>query len=364
MILIFTESSILQKKSPKNQPFSFEMVLKKIIIYLPAGVAIHLFISVYAVDFNIFSNSNSLNPWYLSLALLLALIPWYFHSLRIRNLTMFIKQPARLWSCFKIAVGVDLGAAITPTAFGGSPVKIGLFMEEGIKPAKAISLTLFTSIEDFTFFTIAVVAAILFVQPEFLFNSTTLLHMHIHLSQVLSTLAVIFLISLIGYLLVANYSKTLLKYRLVRRVYRLYNDTVLDIIKLIRLIYRRGKRLFLLNVFLAALQWLSKYTVIYFLLLGVGIKTNPIEIFLLQIGVFVLMNIVPTPGAAGGAEALFYLFFSYFLPSEVILPVTSAWRFLTFYIQLTIGTALFAWLNMKKLNIKQNFHDAYSQSEI
>lgn len=55
------------------------------------------------------------------------------------------------------------------------------------------------------------------------------------------------------------------------------------------------------------------------------------------------MNAVPTPGAIGGAEALFALLYRPFLPAGSIALVMAGWRFFTFYLPAVFGaTALSA----------------------
>jgi uncharacterized membrane protein YbhN (UPF0104 family) len=60
----------------------------------------------------------------------------------------------------------------------------------------------------------------------------------------------------------------------------------------------------------------------------------------LQVFVFALMTLVPTPGAAGGAEVMFSLIYRAFLPAGTIGLVTAGWRFLTFYFLLLLAAAL------------------------
>jgi glycosyltransferase 2 family protein len=68
--------------------------------------------------------------------------------------------------------------------------------------------------------------------------------------------------------------------------------------------------------------------------------------FFLQWVVFTALNFVPTPGASGGAEAAFVLVYSALLPASVIGIATAGWRFLTFYVQLALGSVIFTWLNL------------------
>ena len=73
---------------------------------------------------------------------------------------------------------------------------------------------------------------------------------------------------------------------------------------------------------------------------------DPVLFFLLQWVVFTAMSVVPTPGGSGGAEAVFVLVYSALLPDAVIGIATAGWRFLTFYVQLALGSILFTGMNL------------------
>jgi uncharacterized membrane protein YbhN (UPF0104 family) len=91
---------------------------------------------------------------------------------------------------------------------------------------------------------------------------------------------------------------------------------------------------------LTALQWICRYSIISLLLASMGIPVRPVLFMVLQVFVFALMTLVPTPGAAGGAEVMFSLMYHAFLPAGTIGLVTAGWRFLTFYFLLLLAAAL------------------------
>lgn len=339
--------------STKNQHFSFDKIFSKIIIYLPIGVLIHLIISLRSVKLELFTTNYTIHYGYVTLALIAALLPWFAHSQRIRNLTVFIGRPVHIRKCLKIAIGVDLGAAITPGAFGGSPVKVGLLMEEGIRAAQAISVTLWTSIEDFIFFTFAVISALFWVDKTFINKLIQVFHIPMKPYQVLGLIGGLIVLILIFTLLANKYERIILRYSWLRKLHKLLMESIQDIYNLMRIIIKRGKWLLFVNTVFAGVQWLSKYAVIYFLLLSLGIQTGFAEIFLIQVAIYILINLIPTPGAALGAESVFFIIFRPFVDAGVILPLTSAWRLLTFYLQLILGMSIFALFNFYKLKLKK-----------
>ena len=94
---------------------------------------------------------------------------------------------------------------------------------------------------------------------------------------------------------------------------------------------RRGKTRFLLNVLLTMMQWTARYSITGVLALGLGLDINLFAFIIIQMLIFALMSLVPTPGATGGAEGLFLLFFTQMIPASAIGTILIGWRALDFY---------------------------------
>jgi uncharacterized protein (TIRG00374 family) len=75
--------------------------------------------------------------------------------------------------------------------------------------------------------------------------------------------------------------------------------------------------------------------------MSLGLPVQPLVFFSLQVILFAAMNAVPTPGAAGGAEALFSLLYRPFIPANSLAVVMIGWRFLTFYLPAILGAVGF-----------------------
>jgi uncharacterized membrane protein YbhN (UPF0104 family) len=87
-------------------------------------------------------------------------------------------------------------------------------------------------------------------------------------------------------------------------------------------------------------QWLTRFSILLAVLLALGLPDDLLSFFLLQWMVFVAMALVPTPGAAGGAEAAFLLVFGKIIPSAAVGPALAGWRFLTYYFMLLAGVGI------------------------
>jgi uncharacterized protein (TIRG00374 family) len=53
--------------------------------------------------------------------------------------------------------------------------------------------------------------------------------------------------------------------------------------------------------------------------------------------VTMISGLIPSPGAAGGAEGIVYIFFKRFFKPTSILAAVLIWRFITYYLNLLIG---------------------------
>jgi uncharacterized protein (TIRG00374 family) len=113
-----------------------------------------------------------------------------------------------------------------------------------------------------------------------------------------------------------------------------------------RTVFRDGKSIFVFTMFLTTIQWICRYSVVTLVLMSLGIAVQPVLFMALQVIVFALMTFVPTPGGAGGAEAMFSILYHSLVPEGAIGAVTTCWRFLTFYFLLLLASLLFLLFNM------------------
>ncbi|MBA2563988.1 MAG: flippase-like domain-containing protein, partial [Gemmatimonadetes bacterium] len=114
-------------------------------------------------------------------------------------------------------------------------------------------------------------------------------------------------------------------------------------------IAREGKLLFAASTLLAALHWISRYSVVSALFAALDVPTRPVLFFLLQWVVFTCASFLPTPGGTGAAERAFYLVFRAFLPADRVALATAGWRFLTFDLPVALAAALLAGLRAGRL---------------
>ena len=101
------------------------------------------------------------------------------------------------------------------------------------------------------------------------------------------------------------------------------------------------QKLFVRAMCLNIVKLLSLYSVTYFLCLTIGINTMTLfQGIVISAYVMLITSMVPVPGASGGAEFGFALFFGAVIGAQVAV-IMLLWRFVTYYIGLIIGSAVY-----------------------
>jgi uncharacterized protein (TIRG00374 family) len=280
-------------------------------------------------------------PYFL-LAVALTLVPWFMNTFRVMIWTRFLGYRIPFRKVFKIIIGSEMSAALSPSAMGGAPVKAGMLIQEGLNPGEAASLTTFGTVEDVCFLLTLFPFVLVFLSSS-CFHLFKGISERLHLSTLI---LVVFIFLLIGlWILNKKVSKSHKSYRF-RKLQVKIKKIWSDFKSVYRLIIKRGKRKFALTFTLAIIQWICRYSVITVLVLSLGLPIKPFEFFLLQWIVFISMYLIPLPGASGGAEAIFYMAYKSILPGNAIGLITVGWRFLTFYLLLILDVILFIILTL------------------
>lgn len=348
------------KKSPNHQNnksngtffFNFRKLLRTLLIVIPIGVIGNIIFSFMTTDRYIFTTLVHFSFPFFILAIILTIIPWFTHALRLLVWTRFLNHHhIKFGEMFKIVIAGELAASVTPTAVGGAPVKLGMLIQKGIKPGMATSLTTLSTVEDGIFFAIAIPLGLTISSTwglPFFGKILTQLKNPFVLSILITISSLITLLILFNQPLrkiLRNW-----EWELFQKVKRKIKIIWLDFREVYLLIGQTGKSRFAFNMLFTAIQWMARYSVICALVLSLGIPLDAVgwvRLFVLQWVVFSLGTLVPTPGAVGGIEAAFYLIYRAFLPNEIIGFVIAGWRFLTFYLLLILDIFIFFGLSHK-----------------
>ncbi|MBW3628830.1 MAG: flippase-like domain-containing protein [Gemmatimonadetes bacterium] len=318
-------------------------------IIIPIGVLGNITFSLLTTERSLLAAVGSFPRLYLALAIALALVPWLTNSLRLLIWGRFLGLPLKFRDAFQMTLAVDLGSAIAPTAVGGNFFKWGMLVQRGMTAGGAASLTTFPMLEDGLFFLVALPITLLVTAswklPVFQNLADRVEGNAVQVLLVAAAIGVLTWLAvrmvLVGGLGGRNRTHSV---KLLARIRRKTRATWRDARAVYGIIIRNGKSRFALSFTLTAIQWGARYSVISALAAFLGAPVQPVLFWTLQWVVFTLMTMIPTPGAAGGAEAAFYIIYSPFLPRGVIGLATAGWRFLTFYLQLGLASIIFFFL--------------------
>ncbi len=322
-------------------------LLKRAVFLIPLGIAgnmLFLFFSSTKIALPAVSPSSFIA---LLFTALLALVPWFTDSLRLFIWGRFLGTRIAYPQFIRVVIGGELGAAVSPPVIGGSAVKTALMVRLGIPAGTALSLVLLAGIEDsIVFFILVPVALTVSSSWDLPFVQSGLSAMNNPAVWVAAGIAAAALMVLLflgkfpssGLIACARTGgEPAGPPRFRDKLRRGWRDFAL----IFKLIAARGKTRLALTLSISAVQWICRYSVLTALVISLGLPAQPLVFFSLQVILFAAMNAVPTPGAAGGAEALFSLLYRPFLPADSITLVMVGWRFLTFYLPAILGAAGF-----------------------
>jgi uncharacterized protein (TIRG00374 family) len=99
---------------------------------------------------------------------------------------------------------------------------------------------------------------------------------------------------------------------------------------------------------LTVLSMLANYSVAYVLLKGLSHDIHFLKVLAIQIVLYFLLYLTPTPGGSGFAEGGFYVLFYPFVPKHLLGILLIIWRFFIAYLWVLAGWVVI----MKGLGIK------------
>jgi glycosyltransferase 2 family protein len=323
-----------------------ERVLRAAVILVPLGVFGNVLLTLVATDRALLRAVAGFPPALLLLAAALALLPWLTGAARILIWARFLGYGVRWRDGLRAVVATDLGAAVSPTAVGGDLFRWGVLVRRGLTPGSAATVTLVSKLEDAVFFALALPFAVIHTQawrlPVLRLLTRELAH---NLSLMLLLGAAIALASWLALRLVyagglgGRLRRGGLRFAGLTR--RRLRGAWRDARTGFALIARGGGLWFAFSLVLTAIHWTARYSVVTAFAWYLGIPVDPVLFWLLQWVVFTIMTFIPTPGAAGGAEAAFSIVYAPLLPAGVLGLTTAGWRFLTFYLQVGLAALYF-----------------------
>jgi hypothetical protein len=282
-------------------------------------------------------------PHLLALVLPLVFVPMLANSLRLAIWGRFLGLDLGFAGALRVITGTMIANSVTPTAAGGTPIKVLLLLGEGIAVRRGVSLISLQAAEDaLVMFGLMMLCIGVsgFAMADYLGSDPAF---YARLDQTLRSAALIVVgallaVTVVGALIAAGLFGRRVAEWSARGVQKLRSWTATIIGDWIAVL-RSGKAVAMVTLALALLQWGVRFSIAGLVLAAFGTEWQPALFWLLQYLVQSISSTVPTPGGVGGAEAAFLLLFAPFVERAVLFPAMSTWRLLFFYLPL-VGAAV------------------------
>ena len=355
---IFRYGSQLQHM---KRPEALKHAIRLVLFVIPLAVLGNVIFTLFTTSDSGFSAIINLHPGWLFGAIFLSLAPWVLAAMRVAVWNRFFNLQLNAKKIFEVVFANDVASAATPTAIGGGYAKLGFLIFHGVKPGLAASIMVIGSMEEYLVLAIIVPLCWYLYPPENigLFNiigdffsqmPSSPSHIFIIVAATALTILTLYAIPITRKWLIKLGSPAWWQRRILTPLRKLVSDFSQAMV----VISKGGKRLFALNMILAGVQWGMRYSVFTAMAYGLGLSPHPVQFFVLQAVLFSMLNLVPTPGAIGGAEVGFALIFKNIIPPDILIVAAGAWRFITTYLQLIVAALMMAYLEKPRFGCKKD----------
>lgn len=291
---------------------------------------------------------------FLIFAFLLIIGYWLLKALVMKITVKKFKEDYSFLTALRLVVETNFFHAVTPFSSGGQPYEIFSLKRSNLKMADATNV----SIQNFIVYQIALVilgtVAVICNYFMHIFPSNSFL-------KYLVTIGFLCNLVVIIVLFIISFAKSINK-KIVRFIIFLLNkiNLIKNKEKMIQKfekyisefhdgakILLQDKKTFLLMILCNFLALFSYYLIPLILMYGTGDTTsmNAFESIIASAYIMMIGSFVPIPGATGGLEYAFIVFYSTFITGPVLNAIMLLWRFITYYFGMIIGAIT---LNFKR----------------
>jgi uncharacterized protein (TIRG00374 family) len=322
----------------KNYKFNLILGISSAVIFVLLIIFTHGWIDL------IHQIKNLQIQWMIA-AVLSMILYWIFEAKTLQSLIFLMKKDYKFKEAFRVTMIGQYFNSITPFASGGQPTQLYALTKQELGAGSAGSALMIKFIIYQSILTVYSLILIIWKAAFFKSKMSNLFYLiavgfTVHVS-VIVCLIVFSKYRKLTQKLIMPLSKILEKFRLVKNTSKLemqVNDN-LDQFHDNMEIVKHSKILMIKAVIYTILQLTVFYIIPYFIYLSFGMKGASIGSMIAGTAfVMTLTTIIPLPGAVGGAEGTFYMFFSFFFASNNIMAAILLWRLITFYSCIILGS--------------------------
>ena len=327
-------------------------ILNLLIISVSLVIVVMLIINTEGIH-SFLKQIYELEPLWILTAIACMLLYWGAEALALEVITRFYGFKKRFRETFAVTMVGQFFNSVTPFATGGQPAQVLYLIKNGIDAANASSIIMLKFFVFQSVLTIYSFIVILFSFSSFgsnipLLLPWTVLGLAVHASMIILTI-------------LFSYNKTLTEkilkfaFKVTKKLKFIKFDENLEMKMKDSLgsfhhnasILKKNSGLLFRTSIIAFLQLTFFFSVSYciyrsFGLSGVGFN----RLFSASVFVATVISIVPLPGATGGAESGYLLFFGPFFGGPVVSALL-IWRLITYYSCIGFGS-LFSVSSSKK----------------
>ena len=332
-----------QEKPPRRRKISWQLlyILCTLIVLLILGGS-------DAQLAALFSGGLPIRRQWLFLCALAMVGFWVFQAFSYQYIARIVAEKTSFWTSLRITLLGEYYSAITPFASGGQPMQIAYYRRYGVAAPKA-----------------AMIIAVRYVGYISAICICYIVGVTVSGARILSEFPLVFWLTALGF--VINFASIVMVAALLLRSSLVERAGLWLIRRLTRFRALAAKREKWEKGFLSGMQEFAlaadcirenplrclvamaimllsvfcMFSVAYLVYRALGLtQSHYVELFAMQLFLYLSASFAPTPGATGATEGGFYLFFAMVFPQGLLYSAMLVWRMFTYYSHLVIGGLL------------------------
>ena len=314
------------------------------IIGIASGVIFVLLIIFTNGWMDLIHQMKNLQIQWIVVAAFAMLLYWILEAKALQSIVALMKKDYKFKQSFRVTMIGQYFNSITPFASGGQPMQMYALTKQDLGAGSSGSALMIKFIIYQSILTIYSLVLILWKSAFFKSKMSNLFYL-IAIGFTINASVIICLIIFSRYRkltqkLIIGLSKILGKFKLVKNISKLegrINDN-LDQFHDNMEIVKHSKKIMIKAVIYTTMQLTIYFSIPYFIYLSFGMTGATIGSMIAATAfVIMLTSFIPLPGAVGGAEGAFYMFFTLFFISNNIMAAILLWRLITFYSCIIFG---------------------------
>ncbi len=315
-----------------------------ILFIVISGIGLIVYILLTGNWSRLISQLRYINMLWVSLGFAAIVAYWIFETIILHWITYSLHGKYNFRQAFKVTIIGQFFNMITPFASGGQPIQLYTMSQQKVGAGVAGSILMIKFIVYQSVLVIYSLILIIWKASFFQSNMSNFFYLiFVGFGINLGVIGFLFILTkdrLLKEKIFDFVLKLLSKIRLIKNVTK-YEQKINKHLNKFHLnieFLANNKSLLVKIIVLSFLQLTSYFLIPYFIYRSFGLlKVGIINMVAAHAFVQMIISFVPVPGASGGAEGGFYLFFKMFFSKGNILTAILIWRVYTYYAALLVG---------------------------